>query len=243
MAVSTAGVSGCVSSPALEAFVAKVSEVESEFTRRFSELQAEFRQRISALRTEYCVMNSAPGRGSGSDATVQGTMEKEQWSVVGSAGGRRRRVLKARRRLQEPGVVTANAFSVLEEEGEAEERREGVDGRTLPQGNVIVFGDSQIRHLDSAFCSRDSKRRSRVCLPGAGIGRVTARIDTCLEENGNKPIVFLSAGGNDLGKVRSEELFGKFRLALEKIRSEVLVCGTLQRRGGDAKRVSRAIAV
>ena len=254
MAVSAATVSGCVSSPALEAFVAKVSEVESEFSRRISELQAEFRQRISALQTEYCVMNSAPGSGSGSDATVPSMVAKEQWSVVGGAGGRRRRrVLKARRRLQEPGVVTANAFSVLEEaeeegrvQGEAQERREGVDGRTLPQGKVLVLGDSQVRHLESCFVARDREVRSRVCLPGAGIERVSARIDTCLEENGSKPIVFLSAGGNDLGKVRSEELIGKFRLALDKIKSKggiPVVCGILPRRGVGIEWLSRAIAV
>ena len=89
-----------------------------------------------------------------------------------------------------------------------------------------------MRHLDSAFCSKDREGRSRVCLPRAGIGRVTARIDTCLEENGNKPIVFLSAGGNDLGKLRSEELIGKFRLALDKIRSKggiPVVCSVLPR--------------
>lgn len=88
-------------------------------------------------------------------------------------------------------MVTANPFSMLEEvvveevaekegrvEGEAQERREGADGCTLPQGKVIVLGDSQIRHLDSSFCARDREHRSRVCLPGTGIGRVSARIDT-----------------------------------------------------------------
>ena len=250
----TAGVSGCVSSPAvLEAFVAKVSEVEAEFQRRISELQDEFRQRISDLQTEYCARNSAPGSGLCPDVSVPSTTTKEQWSVVGGVGGRRRRVLKARRRLVEQAVETANPFSVLEDveeegrvEGEAQERREGADGRTLPQGKVIVLGDSQVRFLDGAFCARDRQRRSRVCLPGAGIGRVSARIDTCLDENGTKPIVILSAGGNDLGKVRSEELLGKFRLALDKIRSKggvPVVCGVLPRRGVGVEWLSRALAI
>ena len=251
-AFATAGVSDCVSSPVLEAFVAKVSEVEAEFHHRISVLSDEFRQRISDLQTEYCVMNSAPASGSGSDIAVHSTATKEQWVEPGCAG-RRRRFVRARRRLAEPAVETANPFSVLEEvaeeervEGEAQERREGADGRTLPQGKVIVLGDSHVRHLDSAFCARDRENRTRVCLPGAGISRVSSRIDTCLEENGTKPIVFLSAGGNDLGKVRSEELLGKFRLALDKIRSKggiPVVCGVLPRRGVGAEWLFRAIAV
>ena len=121
MAVSAAGASSCVSSPVLEAFVAKVSEVESEFKRRISELQDEFRQRISDLQTEYCVVNSAPESGSCPEVTVPSTAAKEQWSVVVG----RRRFLKARRRLVEQGVgvVTPNPFSVLEEveeEGQGE---------------------------------------------------------------------------------------------------------------------------
>lgn len=70
-----------------------------------------------------------------------------------------------------------NPFSVLEEVGEEEghvagedkERKEGADGRTLPQGRVLVLGNSQVRPLDSAFCVRDRTRRSRMCLSG-GLG-------------------------------------------------------------------------
>lgn len=248
MEVSPAAVSGGVSSPVLEAFAAKVSEVEAEFQRRVSELQAEFRQRISALQTEYCVRNSAPDGGSCPDAPVPSAVAKEQWSVVGGAGGRRR-VVRARRRIVRHGVETANPFSVLQDEavvGEVQGRRERADGHSLPEGNVVVLGDSQVRHLEDEFCARDRKRRSRVCLPGAGIARVATRIDKCLEENGTKPILILSAGGNDLGKVRSEELFSKFKIALERIRNKggiPVVCGILPRRGVGAEWLSRAIAV
>ena len=260
MAVFPAAASGGVSasSPVLEAFVTKVSEVEAEFHRKFSALQDEFRQAISDLQAEYCVRNSAPESGSCPNVTLPSRVTKEQWSVVGSAG-KRRRVLRARRRvlrapcLEEPQVVTTNPFSVVEEVGEEvqvvgadRERKEGADAGTLPQGKVVVLGDSQVRHLDSAFCGRDRTRRTRVCLPGAGIARVSARLDTCLEENGTKPIVVLSAGGNDLGKVRSEELIGKFRLALDRIRDKgglPVVCGVLPRRGVGVEWLSRAIAV
>ena len=245
--------SGFVSSPVLDAFVAKVSEVEAEFHRRISVVQAEFRERISDLQAEFLVKVLAPEGGSCPDVALRSkTTEEEQWSVV-CRGAKRRKVVKTPR-LEVNHVETRNPFSVLEGVAEEEpdvaggdkERRDGADGDSLPQGRVMVFGDSQVRHLDSAFCARDRKRRERVCLPGAGIGRVADRLDTCLENDGTKPIVFLSAGGNDLGKVRSEELFTRFRQALERIRNKggiPVVCGVLPRRGVGAEWLSRAIAV
>ncbi|MPC42560.1 hypothetical protein E2C01_036185 [Portunus trituberculatus] len=44
---------GCVSSPILEAFVMKVSEVEAEFYRKISKMREEFRGRISALQAGF----------------------------------------------------------------------------------------------------------------------------------------------------------------------------------------------
>ncbi|MPC85954.1 hypothetical protein E2C01_080760 [Portunus trituberculatus] len=66
-------------------------------------------------------------------------------------------------------------------------------------------------YLDSAFCAKDKKRRTRVCLPGAGIEKISAQLDMCLKVDRTKPIVFLSTGGNDICKVRSEELQGDLR--------------------------------
>ena len=66
-------------------------------------------------------------------------------------------------------------------ESEAQESREGADELILPQGKVIMLGDSPVRHLDSSFCARDRMRRTTVCIHGAGIGRVSAKIDNVLE--------------------------------------------------------------
>ena len=236
----------CASSPVLEAFIMKVSEVEDEFHRRISEMRAELRQKISDLQAEFCVRISAPQGRVGSEVVLPSKTMKEEWAVV-CRGAKRRKVLTAPR--QE--VETKNPFSVLE--GEAEEEVDvagGEEGRpdapTLVGGNVLVLGDSQVRHLDSAFCAKDRRKRFRVCLPGAGIGKVADRIDTCLENGGTKPIVFLSAGGNDLGKVRSEALIGRFREALDRIRDKgaiPVVCGVLPRRGVGSEWLSRAIAL
>ncbi|XP_045136199.1 uncharacterized protein LOC123519077 [Portunus trituberculatus] len=114
-----------------------------------------------------------------------------------------------------------------------------------PQDKILVVGDSQVRHLDAAFCAKDRKRMTRVCLPGAGIERISAQLDTCLAD-GTKPIVFLIAGGNDICKVRSEELFRRFKEALAKIRNKdatPVVCGVLPRKELGGEWLSRAIAV
>ncbi|MPC33110.1 hypothetical protein E2C01_026452 [Portunus trituberculatus] len=125
---------GCVSSPILEAFVTKNSEVE-----------AEFHQKISA-----------PQR---AETTISFTVLEGVVEEIKKAGGHE--------------VRRADDFQ--------------------PAGKILVVGDSQVRHLDSMFCAKDRKRRTRVCLPAAGIKRVSAQLDTYLA-NGIKPIVFLSTG-------------------------------------------------
>ncbi|MEJ1857862.1 hypothetical protein, partial [Escherichia coli] len=81
-----------------------------------------------------------------------------------------------------PPVENENFYRVLEaskendeeteESGDGEERETNrkVDGKTLPPGNIVIVGDSQVRYLDREFCDKDRKRRTRVCFPGAGIG-------------------------------------------------------------------------
>ena len=67
-------------------------------------------------------------------------------------------------------VETMKLFSSLAEkvglELAGKERKGSVDAGSLSQGRLFVLGHSQVRHLDCAFCAKDSKRRTRVCLPG-----------------------------------------------------------------------------
>ena len=59
-------------------------------------------------------------------------------------------------------------------------------------------------------------------------------------------MVFLSAGGNDLGRVPSEELGRRFKEALGRVRDMggiPVVCGVLPRRGVGDEWLSKAIAV
>ena len=126
------------------------------------------------------------------------------------------------------------ALSKLQEDKEVvqvQDRR--ADDTSLPKGKILVVGDSQVRFLDRAFCARDRKHRMRVCFPGAGIGHVSERIEACMAGEGTKPIVCLSAGGNDIGRIGSEELLRRFKEVLGKIRDKggiPVVCGILPRR-------------
>ncbi|MPC58260.1 hypothetical protein E2C01_052257 [Portunus trituberculatus] len=137
-----------------------------DIDRVFSEVEAEFHRRISEVREEFRSRNS--------------DLKAEFFQRV----------------------ETENSFAVLE--GLEEKQKPGGDevrrvegslsaSKTLSAGKVLVIGDSQVRHLDTACCDKDRKRRTRLCLPSAGIERVNAQLDTCLAD-GTKPIVFLSAG-------------------------------------------------
>ncbi|MPC87590.1 hypothetical protein E2C01_082456 [Portunus trituberculatus] len=165
----------------------KVSEVESEFHRRISEVREEFRGRISYLQVEFCQVNSA------TEGVAVPTVSLPS-NEMKTSGAKRRKVVKAPQRVE-----MENSFAVLE--GVEEEKEEvGSDEvrraeGSLPAGKILVIGDSQVRHLDTAFCDKDRRRRTR-CLPGAGIERVSAQLETCLADGTtSKPIVFLNPRG------------------------------------------------
>ena len=142
--------------------------------------------------------------------------------------------------------MCTNSFQVLSglQEDDTEVRK--VDDTSLPEGKILVVGDSQVRHLDSRFCDREGMRMKSVSYPGKGIGYVSDKIVECMADQGKKPIVCLSAGGNDVECVRSEELLRRFKEAVGKVRDRggfPVVCGVLPRRFVDDMWYSRAIAV
>ncbi|MPC99736.1 hypothetical protein E2C01_095167 [Portunus trituberculatus] len=170
----------------------KVSEVEAEFHRRILEVREEFRGRISDLQAEFCQVNSATEEVVVPAVSLPSneTKGQEEWRVV-TSGAKWRKVVRATQRVE-----MENSFAVLEgvekEEAGSDEVRRRVEG-SLPTGKVLLIGDSQERHLDAPFCDKDGRRKRRVCLPGAGIERVSDQLDTCLVDR-TKPIVFLSRG-------------------------------------------------
>ena len=162
----------------------------------------------------------------------------EQWQVV---TGRRR--IKA----ASPEITvteTRNSFSGLEDQCAGESEK--TDETTLSSGKVVVVGDSQVRGLGRVFCARDARRRMCVCLPGAGVGDVVDRLEGVLGGEGVAPTVCISAGGNDIGRVRPVELWRRFRQALERVRAlggTPVVCGVLPRRSAGARWWSEATAL
>ena len=68
--------------------------------------------------------------------------------------------------MSSPVLETRNKFSALQ--NECRQPKEG--NTTLPSGNILVVGDSQIRNLGRTFCTRDSGKSTCVCVPGAGVG-------------------------------------------------------------------------
>ena len=128
----------------------------------------------------------------------------------------------------------------------ADGRREASGGAVEGKGKVVVIGDSQVRFLDRVFCDKDRKNRISVCLPGAGIGDVGDRVGRCLAGEGVKPIVCLSAGGNDIGRVRSEELVRRCKETLGRVRDlggVPVMCGVLPRMRAGKRWLSYALAL
>ncbi|MPC61324.1 hypothetical protein E2C01_055394 [Portunus trituberculatus] len=128
---------GCVSSPILEAFVMKVSEVEAEFHRRISEVRMEFRGRISDLQAEFCRENSATEGVAVPTVSLPSneTQGQEEWRVV-SSGAKRRKVLRALQRVE-----TTNSFTVLEG---VEEEREQAGGDEVKRADDWWLGTARL---------------------------------------------------------------------------------------------------
>ena len=225
-----------------EGVVTEVEDMKS-LRRRISALERvveSLREERESLKDEVRALRSTTPK---SDVAPSKSSDKG-WRVAGG-----KRACLPRSQPPKDQVECRNSFHALselkEDEKEVEEVRKVV-ADSLPRGNILIVGDSQVRYLDRAFCARDRKRRTRVCFPGAGVGHVSERIEACMANEGIKPIVCLSAGGNDVGKVRSEELLRRFKEVLGKVRDRggiPLVCGILPRRKVGCEWLCRAIAM
>ncbi|MPC66073.1 hypothetical protein E2C01_060217 [Portunus trituberculatus] len=86
--------------------------------------------------------------------------KRNGWQMV-SAGAKRRKVIGVSHHME-----MMNSFAVLEGTEEEREktvneevRTKGADDFSFPAGKMMVV--SQVKHFDSAFCSKDRKRRTR----------------------------------------------------------------------------------
>lgn len=197
--------------------------------------------RLEAQEAEITELRALLGASKPQGGPVSLTLRREAdegWTVVSG---------KKKARMTSPAVATVetrNSFSGLEDQCTGDSRK--TDETTLSTGKVVVVGDSQVRGIGRAFCVKNAKRRMCVCLPGAGVRDVVGRLEGVLRGEGVAPTVCISAGGNDIGRVRSEELLRRYRQALGRVRElggTPVLCGILPRRSAGARWWSEAAAV
>ena len=183
----------------------------------------------------------------GKGSRCQNQKEQEGWQKVVGGGRPGKRVPLGDKTEVVP---LQNRFEVLGEEvdgrgvEELDRERQGDRRETGPE--VLLVGDSQVRYLDRTFCERARDRRTRVCFPGARVQDVADRLDRLMVGTGKDAVVVLHVGGNDVGRTRSEELIGRYRNMLEKVKASGrtgVVCGLIPRRFADSEWLSRSLSL
>ena len=97
------------------------------------------------------------------------------------------------------------------------------------RGRALLIGDSIIRYSDREFCKKDKSKRVRVCLPGAQIEDISARVNQIV---GDEEVVAVQVGTNNLCKDSQFLLRSKFKELISKLkstRSRGVICGILPR--------------
>ena len=141
------------------------------------------------------------------------------------------------------GVRTPKARVVRDREGRRE--RKDRDRKERSQ-EVLVLGDSRIRYLDRTFCEADRRNRMTCCLPGAGVQDVVERFRRVVKGTGKEALVVVHVGVNDVGRVGSEELLGRYKELLREIRESrrrCIVSGVLPRQKVGGQWLSHALGL
>ncbi|KAJ8017488.1 hypothetical protein HOLleu_45068 [Holothuria leucospilota] len=117
-----------------------------------------------------------------------------------------------------------------------EESKEGVVGISgglwegeKAKGKVLFVGDSITRYTDREFCKRDRRNRVRICLPGARIEDISARVSKIV---GDEEVVAVQVGTNNLSRDNQISLRSKYKeliCRLKSTRTKGVVCSILSR--------------
>ena len=110
-------------------------------------------------------------------------------------------------------------------------------------GNILIAGDSMIRHYGSGIEENTRLRTTTVCKPGKGINEVSSDLEKNIVCH---KYTLLSVGGNDIGKFGSIELRSKYRKLLDIIKSrqnKCIILGVLPRLRENNEWHSRVIAL
>ena len=130
------------------------------------------------------------------------------------------------------GIVTSNAFEVLEDE-------------VRDEPSVILVGDSIIRHQDEEFCKK-GPRRKHFCYPGKKVEDITDRVDDLVANSSEKTVFAYFVGTNNAKTGRSEDIVKKYKALISKLqqsRRQSVVCGMIPRYDVDALTISRMIGI
>ena len=159
-----------------------------------------------------------------------GSIRESGWQEVRSKG----RVNRKDRPRVLVDIPIDNRFDVLEDvSGKGGDRTSvGKEAPSTSSPELVVFGDSQVRHLGSNL-----RRKSRIaCFPGAGVISREGRVG--LEQEMSKipfdscSSVVINIGGNDIGRVGLEDIYRSYERLLRDAdhrASNVLVVGILPR--------------
>ena len=187
-----------------------------------SKLASGIESRIQGIRREV--------DGEGGNNVGLGSDRDSGWQVARSKGGSNR---KDRPRVL-VDIPMDNRFGVLEEgrEGKGGDRKARQEASILSSPELVVIGDSQVRHLGGNL-----GRKSRVaCFPGAGVVSREGKVglEQLLPEIpfDSSSSVVINIGGNDIGRVGSEEIFRAYERVLRDVdrrACNVLVVGILPR--------------
>lgn len=220
----------------------EAEDIRCSRCREVDELRVEFRllkKRCSELEGEVRALQQIKTVGVASTQTEVGNVgngsssSTEVWEKVSGKKSYSRVV-------QGEGVLVSNRFSQL-----------GCgDVGGLEMGNVtervreetIVMGDSLIRRVDSVVCRRGKGKCVRVCLPGAGLGDVQARVGEVMGP-GKGGSILVHAGTNDIGRKGSEEIMGRYRELVRELKrlrvGQIILSGILPVMGGrNSRRMS-----
>ena len=169
------------------------------------------------------------------EGLLAASANSNDWITVRSRGGK-----NSTGSVGKPSIEVSNSFVGLPvseaiEEPEREIRgtesgiSEGLWEGEKAKGKVLFVGDSITRYTDREFCKGDKRNRVRVCLPGARIEDVSARVNSVV---GDEEVVAVQVGTNNLSRDSQVLLRSKFKELLCKLKStrtKGVICGILPR--------------
>lgn len=111
--------------------------------------------------------------------------------------------------------------------------------------NLILVGDSLVRHLDTEFCSRNGNRR-RLCYPGDKLQDLIHKVQNIVRDTAEDSIAVVEAGSNNMVRAKLEEMVKNYRALIRMLkdsRRKVVVAGLLPRDDVGSDVISRMLCV